>query len=34
LRSYGIGAQIIADLGIRDIILLTNAHHNIVAIDG
>jgi 3,4-dihydroxy 2-butanone 4-phosphate synthase / GTP cyclohydrolase II len=34
LRSYGIGAQILADLGIHDMILLTNAHRNIVAIEG
>jgi len=34
LRSYGIGAQILADLGIHDMILLTNAHRNVVAIEG
>ncbi|MBB4632485.1 3,4-dihydroxy-2-butanone-4-phosphate synthase [Sphingosinicella soli] len=34
LRSYGIGAQILADLGIHNMILLTNAHRNIVAIEG
>ena len=34
LRSYGIGAQILADLGIHDMILLTNSHRNIVAIEG
>jgi 3,4-dihydroxy 2-butanone 4-phosphate synthase / GTP cyclohydrolase II len=34
LRAYGIGAQILADLGIHDMILLTNAHRNIVAIEG
>ncbi|MEQ1499460.1 MAG: 3,4-dihydroxy-2-butanone-4-phosphate synthase [Novosphingobium sp.] len=34
LRAYGIGAQILADLGINDMILLTNAHRNIVAIEG
>jgi 3,4-dihydroxy 2-butanone 4-phosphate synthase/GTP cyclohydrolase II len=34
LRNYGIGAQILADLGIHDMILLTNAHRNIVALDG
>ena len=33
LRNYGIGAQILADLGIHDMILLTNAHRNVVAID-
>jgi 3,4-dihydroxy 2-butanone 4-phosphate synthase/GTP cyclohydrolase II len=34
LRSYGIGAQILADLGIHDMVLLTNSHRNIVAIEG
>ncbi|WP_338465793.1 3,4-dihydroxy-2-butanone-4-phosphate synthase [Novosphingobium sp. ZN18A2] len=34
LRAYGIGAQILADLGVHDMILLTNSHHNIVAIEG
>ncbi len=34
LRAYGIGAQILADLGIGDMILLTNAHRNIIALDG
>lgn len=34
LRAYGIGAQILADLGVHDMVLLTNAHRNIVAIEG
>jgi 3,4-dihydroxy 2-butanone 4-phosphate synthase/GTP cyclohydrolase II len=34
LRSYGIGAQILADLGVHEIELLSNAHRNIVAIEG
>jgi 3,4-dihydroxy 2-butanone 4-phosphate synthase / GTP cyclohydrolase II len=34
LRAYGIGAQILADLGIHDMILLTNAHRNVVGIEG
>ena len=34
LRSYGIGAQILADLGVHEMELLTNAHRNIVAIEG
>lgn len=34
LRSYGIGAQILADLGVQDMILLTNTHHNVIAIEG
>ena len=34
LRSYGVGAQILADLGVHEMILLTNAHRNLVALDG
>ncbi|HQV02826.1 MULTISPECIES: 3,4-dihydroxy-2-butanone-4-phosphate synthase [unclassified Novosphingobium] len=34
LRAYGIGAQILADLGIHNMILMTNAHRNVVAIEG
>ncbi len=34
LRDYGIGAQILADLGVQDMILLTNSHHTLVALDG
>lgn len=34
LRAYGIGAQILADLGVHEMVLLTNAHRNIVAIEG
>lgn len=34
LRAYGIGAQILADLGIHDMILLTNSHRNVVGIEG
>ncbi|WP_298397517.1 3,4-dihydroxy-2-butanone-4-phosphate synthase [Sphingobium sp.] len=34
LRSYGLGAQILADLGVDQMILLTNARSNMVAIDG
>ena len=34
LRNYGIGAQILGDLGIHDMILLTNAHRNVVALEG
>ncbi|WP_292964089.1 3,4-dihydroxy-2-butanone-4-phosphate synthase [Novosphingobium sp. UBA1939] len=34
LRSYGIGAQILADLGVHDMTLLSNAHRNVVAIEG
>lgn len=34
LRQYGIGAQILQDLGIRKMILLTNTQRNIVGLDG
>jgi 3,4-dihydroxy 2-butanone 4-phosphate synthase/GTP cyclohydrolase II len=33
-RDYGIGAQILADLGVRDMILLTNSHRNTAGIEG
>ncbi|MES2002624.1 MAG: 3,4-dihydroxy-2-butanone-4-phosphate synthase [Pseudomonadota bacterium] len=33
-RTYGIGAQILAALGIHDMILLTNSHHSPVALAG
>jgi 3,4-dihydroxy 2-butanone 4-phosphate synthase/GTP cyclohydrolase II len=34
LRDYGIGAQILVDLGVTDMVLLTNQHRNIVGIEG
>ncbi|WP_174273678.1 3,4-dihydroxy-2-butanone-4-phosphate synthase [Sphingomonas bacterium] len=34
LRDYGVGAQILAELGIHEMILLTNSHHTLVALDG
>ena len=34
VRGYGIGAQILAALGIHDMILLTNSHHSPVALSG
>jgi 3,4-dihydroxy 2-butanone 4-phosphate synthase / GTP cyclohydrolase II len=34
LRDYGVGAQILAELGIHDMILLTNSHHTLVALEG
>ncbi|MBV8971529.1 MAG: 3,4-dihydroxy-2-butanone-4-phosphate synthase [Sphingomonadaceae bacterium] len=34
LREYGIGAQILVDLGVSDMILLTNAHRTIVGLTG
>lgn len=34
LRDYGIGAQILSDLGIRQMELLTNSNYDVVGIDG
>jgi 3,4-dihydroxy 2-butanone 4-phosphate synthase/GTP cyclohydrolase II len=34
LRNYGVGAQILAELGVHDMILLTNSHHSLIALDG
>ncbi|MQX35051.1 3,4-dihydroxy-2-butanone-4-phosphate synthase [Roseospira navarrensis] len=34
LVDYGVGAQILLDLGVRDMILLSNSHRNIIALDG
>lgn len=34
LRDYGVGAQILAELGVHDMILLTNSHKTLVALDG
>ena len=34
LRDYGVGAQILAELGVQDMVLLTNTHHTLVALEG
>lgn len=34
LRDYGVGAQILAELGVHDMILLSNSHHSLVALEG
>jgi 3,4-dihydroxy 2-butanone 4-phosphate synthase / GTP cyclohydrolase II len=34
LRNYGVGAQILLDLGIRDMILLSNTKRTIVGLEG
>ena len=34
LRDYGIGAQILCDLGVKDIILLSNTQQNVIGLDG
>ena len=33
-RDYGGGAQILAELGIREMVLLTNTHHALAALEG
>lgn len=34
LRDYGVGAQILADLGVHDMVLLSNSKHSLIALDG
>ena len=34
LRDYGVGAQILIDLGVKDMILLTNSKKSIVGLEG
>lgn len=34
LRDYGVGAQILAELGVHDMILLSNTQHSLIALDG
>ena len=34
LRDYGIGAQILLDLGVKDMVLLSNTERNIVGLEG
>ncbi len=34
LRDYGVGAQILTELGVHDMILLSNTHHTLVGLDG
>jgi 3,4-dihydroxy 2-butanone 4-phosphate synthase/GTP cyclohydrolase II len=34
LRDYGVGAQVLAELGIHELILLTNTHHSLIALEG
>jgi 3,4-dihydroxy 2-butanone 4-phosphate synthase / GTP cyclohydrolase II len=34
LRDYGVGAQILLDLGVRDMILLSNSNRHIVGLEG
>ncbi len=34
LRDYGIGAQILLDLGVKDMVLISNRRRNIIGLDG
>jgi 3,4-dihydroxy 2-butanone 4-phosphate synthase / GTP cyclohydrolase II len=34
LRDYGGGAQILTELGVHDMVLLTNTHHTLVGLEG
>jgi 3,4-dihydroxy 2-butanone 4-phosphate synthase/GTP cyclohydrolase II len=34
LRDYGIGAQILVDLGVKDMILLSNHERTIIGLEG
>ncbi|MCG8506110.1 MAG: 3,4-dihydroxy-2-butanone-4-phosphate synthase, partial [Sphingomonadales bacterium] len=34
LRDYGIGAQILFDLGVRDMILLSNTKRTVIGLEG
>ena len=34
LRDYGIGAQILSELGVQEMVLLTNSHHTLVGLSG
>jgi 3,4-dihydroxy 2-butanone 4-phosphate synthase/GTP cyclohydrolase II len=34
LRDYGVGAQILTELGVHDMILLTNTHHAFAGLEG
>jgi 3,4-dihydroxy 2-butanone 4-phosphate synthase/GTP cyclohydrolase II len=33
-RDYGVGAQILAELGVHDMVLLTNTKHSLVGLEG
>ena len=34
LRDYGLGAQILAELGVHEMVLITNSHQSLVALEG
>ncbi len=33
-RDYGAGAQVLSELGVHEMVLLTNTHHSLVALEG
>lgn len=34
LRDYGVGAMILTELGVEEMVLLTNTHHTLIGLDG
>ena len=34
LREYGVGVQILSDLGVRKMVLLSNTHRSIIGLEG
>ncbi|MEE8272719.1 MAG: 3,4-dihydroxy-2-butanone-4-phosphate synthase, partial [Alphaproteobacteria bacterium] len=34
LRDYGVGAQILLDLGVREMVLLTNTKTTVIGLEG
>ena len=34
IRDYGVGAMILTELGVEEMVLLTNTHHTLVGLDG
>ena len=34
MRDYGVGAQILLDLGIKEMILLTNSEQTVIGLEG
>ena len=34
LRDYGVGAMILTELGVHEMVLLTNTHHTLIGLDG
>ena len=34
MRDYGVGAQILIDLGIKEMVLLTNSKKSVVGLEG